>query len=264
MPGDAWSPAQYERFRLERRQPFDDLLGLVRRAPGMRVIDLGCGTGELTAKLHERLDARRTLGIDDSPAMLERARVRARPGLDFAPGDIAAFAIGSEYDLVFSNAALQWLPDHERLLARLTRALAPGGQLAVQVPANQDHPAHIAARQLAAEEPFASAMREPGPANEVLAPERYAALLDHLGYAEQHVRLQVYAHRLASRDEVVEWLRGSQLTTFEARLTPVLFAEYLARYRTRLASRLADTRPFFFPFKRILLWARLPGAGTGA
>ena len=256
MPQDAWNPEQYERFARERRQPFDDLLALVERAPAMRVVDLGCGTGELTADLHAALGARETLGVERSANMLARAAGLERPGLRFVRGDVAEFADAGTWDLVFSNAALQWLPDHERLFARLAGALAPGGQLAVQVPANFGHPAHVLASEIAAEEPFARLFASPPRTASVLAPERYAELLDDLGFARQSVRLQVYGHRLASRDEVVEWVRGTTLTAFESALPPDAFADFLRRYRERLLPRLRDARPFFYPFKRILMWAR--------
>jgi trans-aconitate 2-methyltransferase len=261
MPRDAWNPSQYERFAAERRQPFDDLRALVEPEPGMRIVDLGCGTGELTAELHEAFAARETLGIDRSAKMLERSTRFARPGLRFAPGDIAAFSADREWDLLFSNAALQWVGEHEHLVPRLAAALAPGGQLAIQVPANFDHASHRVAAEVAAEEPFAQALEgRPARVLGVLAPEAYATLLDRCGFARQHVRLQVYGHHLASRDEVVEWVRGTLLTAYEDALPPGLFPLFLERYRERLLPRLPDTRPFFFPFKRLLLWARLPEA----
>ena len=251
MPADTWDPEQYERFRAEREQPFRDLLGLVRPRPDMRVVDLGCGTGELTRELHRTLAARETVGLDSSPAMLERSAPHAGGGLRFQAGDIASFAERDAFDLVFSNAALHWVPDHETLLARLTDALRTHGQLAVQVPANFDHPSHLTATEVGAELGLA-----PHPVN-VLAPERYAAVLHRLGYADQHVRLQVYAHRLGSRDDVVEWVKGTLLTDYARRLERDAFDEFLRRYRDRLLARLADTRPFLFTFKRILFWARL-------
>jgi len=222
----------------------------------MRVVDLGCGTGELSARLHHELAAGETLGIDRSEAMLARARPRAEGGLRFEAGDIAAFAARAAYDLVFSNAALHWVDD-TALFARLTAALRPGGQLAVQMPANFDHPSHLVAAQVAGEAPFCDALGGHARAGRaVLPPEEYALLLERLGYAEQHVRLQVYGHRLAARDEVVEWVKGTLLTDYQRRLPAELYARFVARYRERLLPALEDTRPYFFTFKRVLLWAQ--------
>ena len=257
VPMDTWDPERYARFAAERAQPFHDLLDLVRPVAGGRVVDLGCGSGELTAELHRRLGAGQTLGLDSSPAMLGRARPLAGDGLRFEVGDIADFG-GGGWDVVFSNAALQWLPDHEALFGRLVGALAGGGQLAVQMPANFDHPSHLVAAEVAGEEPFRSALggwRELAP---IQAPEWYAILLDRLGLAEQHVRLQVYLHHLAAREEVVEWVRGTLLTAYAERLPTELFGRFLDRYRERLLPRLEDSRPYRYPFKRVLLWGRIP------
>jgi trans-aconitate 2-methyltransferase len=255
MSEDTWNPAQYERFAAERQRPFHDLLALVRARPGMRVVDLGCGTGELTRELHRHLAARETLGVDRSAAMLARSGAFAGDGLRFAQGDIADFGGERSWDLVFSNAALHWLPDHAALFARLARMLADGGQLAVQVPANFDHPSHVVAAEVAREAPFRAALGGGAHAENVLASEAYAVLLERLGFAAQQVRLQVYGHRLAGREEVVEWVRGSLLTDYERRLPPELFVRFLAAYRERLLPRLDEARPYFFTFKRVLLWA---------
>jgi len=254
MSGGDWNPAQYERFREERRQPFFDLLPLVRRYPDMQVVDLGCGTGELTRHLHERLGARETLGIDLSDAMLASCAARGGEGLRFVKGDFTQLAPEPQYDLVFSNAALQWAPDHEKLLTRLTAALTERGQLAVQVPANHDHPSQTVAAAVAQELPFRDALRGYVRAPSVLLPEEYAALLDRLGYREQHVRLQVYAHHLTAPTDVVEWVKGTLLIDYEQRLSEELYLRFLADYRERLLPLLGDRRPYFFAFKRILLW----------
>ena len=255
MGQDVWNPERYDRFRDERRRPFFDLLALVRPRPGMRVVDLGCGSGELTAELHRHVRAADTLGLDSSAAMLAKSDAFAADGLRFARGDIADFGAGATYDLVFSNAALHWLSDHATLFARLTAALAPGGQLAVQMPANFDHPSHTVAAEVAAEPIFRDALGgRAHAASNVRAPEEYARILDRLGYAEQHVRLQVYGPHLASREEVVAWTSGTLLTDYERRLSPDDYARFVARYRERLMPRLEDTRPYFFTFKRLLLW----------
>jgi len=253
---DTWKPDQYERFKAERSKPFYDLLDLVEASPAMQVVDLGCGTGELTADLHRRLKARRTIGIDQSQAMLERAGKNAADGLSFEPGDLNTWSPPYAPDLIFSNAALQWVDDHPALLSRLTETLAPGGQLAAQMPMNFDYPSHVVAREVEEEEPFRGKMAGPGRIGMTLGPEEYAVLLDDLGYAKQLVRLQVYAHHLDSREQVVEWVKGTLLTEYETRLGPELFPLFLERYRARLMPRLRDTEPFFYPFKRLLIWAR--------
>src|SRR5262245_48309958 len=249
MAESPWDPAQYARFADERRRPFEDLLALVRPRPGMRVVDLGCGMGELTRVVHERLGAGETVGIDSSPTMLARAVAVA--GLRFERGAIEHFAAERAYDLVFSNSALHWVADHSALLARLCAALTDGGQLAFQVPANFDHPSHTTAFAVAREEPFRTALGEVEHTAGVLVPEAYAALLARLGFREQHVRLQVYDHWLPGRDEVVEWTKGTLLTDYKRRLGPELYERFVARYRERLLPALDDTRPYFFAFKRI-------------
>jgi len=259
MAAGAWDPQQYERFARERREPFFDLLRLVRPRPAMRVVDLGCGTGELTAWLHRDLHARETVGIDSSAAMLERSAAFAGPGIRFERQDIRDFQEPGAFDLIFSNAALHWVPDHAALLRRLTESLAPAGQLAVQVPAMADDPSQVTAVEVAGEEPFLQALQGFRARSHTLTPDAYAVLLDQLGFAHQHVRLQVYLHHLRSREEVVEWVKGSLLTDYRSRLTPELYTRFLQRYRERLQPRLPDVRPFLFPFKRILFWAAEPG-----
>jgi trans-aconitate 2-methyltransferase len=260
MTADGWDPSQYDRFRSERQQPFRDLLALVRPHRGARVVDLGCGTGELTALLHAHVGAADTLGIDKSDAMRTPSAAYAGNGLHFEAGDISAFE-GSGYDVVFANASLHWVPDHEQLVARLAAALAPGGQLAFQVPANWDHPSHTVAAELAREPPFLEAFAGRPPddhTRSVLTPEAYATLFEQLGFPEQHVRLQVYGHHLASRDDVVEWLKGTLLTAYRVRLSPALYDQFVVAYHRRLIACLVDVRPYFYPFKRILCWGRRP------
>src|SRR5688572_13318829 len=106
-----WDPAQYHKFQAERAAPFEDLVKLIRVREGLRVIDLGCGTGELTARLADILPGSDVLGVDSSPAMLEKAEPLERPGLRFAL--MAIEAVSGEWDVVFSHAALHWVDDHE-------------------------------------------------------------------------------------------------------------------------------------------------------
>jgi trans-aconitate 2-methyltransferase len=249
-----WDPKQYELFRNERSLPFFDLLDGVRTKNPKRVIDLGCGTGELTKILHERVGATATLGIDSSAEMLAKAPQKI-DGLHFEQGDIAKFSAENAYDLIFSNAALQWVDDHETLFANLTRALAAGGELAVQMPANHDHVSHLLGAEIAARPRFAKALSGYIRKSPMLAPETYAALLEKIGLADQRVHLHVYAHRLESRAGIIEWVKGTFLTDYQKRLSADDYQAFLAEYTEELFARVPDERPFFYPFKRILLWA---------
>jgi trans-aconitate 2-methyltransferase len=258
LPSDSWDPTQYERFERERSAPFFDLLHLVEPSPGGRVVDLGCGTGELTRSLQERTGASATLGIDSSSAMLERSASFAGNGLSFELGDIAEWEPAEPFDVVFSNAALHWVDDHPALFERLTSALAPGGQLAVQVPANHDHASHLVAERVASEEPFRAALDGYVRRSPVLEAPAYAELLHRLGYESQHVRLQVYLHVLPEPEAVVDWVKGTLLTDYKRRLPEDLYDQFLARYRELLIAELPDERPYPFTFKRILLRGKLP------
>ena len=243
-----WNPDQYDKFKAERQQPFHDLAALVEHRPRMRVVDLGCGTGELTRALHEQLQAEETLGIDSSETMLLKSASFGSEMLRFERGDIEAFVADRPFDLIFSNAALHWIEDHDRLFAKLTSFLAPHGQLAVQMPYNHDHRSQTLAAEMAPR--YGAEPRRPP----LLAVEQYAALLHRLGFARQHVRLQVYGHVLPSSRDVAEWTKGSTLTEYERKLGD-RFEEFAAEYTERLARELGDERPYFFPFKRLLLWA---------
>ena len=257
---DTWDPRQYDKFQREREQPFYDLLMLVRQKSGMRVADLGCGTGKLTRVLHERLDARKTVGVDRSPKMLEPVLGQDQPhGLCFETGTIEAFAQGGDgdrFDLIFSNAAYHWVGDHDALLPRLAARLAPDGQLAFQVPAQHEDVTHVTADDLADTEPFRTALNGWRRANSVETPERYARLLYRAGFPSPSVRLIVYPHVLPSRDAVVEWMKGTLLTEYARHLPDEMFARFVEAYRERLLPRMEASEPFFFPFKRILCWGQ--------
>ena len=258
MSTDTWDPRQYDKFQREREQPFFDLLALVRPQQGMRVVDLGCGTGKLTRTLHERLDARHTVGLDRSESML--ADAPQAPGLRFESGTIESFVTQTSraepYDLIFSNAALQWVDDHEPLVERLAAALAPAGQLAFQLPANHDTLTHTLAAELATVEPFASVLGGWRRSQPVLTPDAYARLLYGCGFAQPKVHLIVYPHVLASREDVVEWVKGTMLTEYKRQLPPEVYDQFVEEYRVRLIAKLDEARPFFYPFKRILCWGQ--------
>jgi trans-aconitate 2-methyltransferase len=251
---DAWDPGQYNRYASEREQPFWDLARLLAPTSAPKVVDLGCGDGRLTTALHDTLGASETLGIDSSDAMIAGASAHASSDVTFERGDIGTWEQPGSLDIVFANASLQWVPDHAAVLRRWVGSLRAGGQVAVQVPANADHASHLVAAEVAAE--MLDAPPPDAVAQNVLRPEAYAVLLDELGCVEQHVRLQVYAHRLGSTADVVEWVKGTSLTRFKEPLGPERWEEFVDRYRARLLAVIGDRSPYLYPFKRILLWGR--------
>ena len=115
------------------------------------------------------------------------------------------------------------------------------------MPANHDHPSHRIAADLAPSFGIT-------PTLNVLPPGRYAALLHHLGFARQHVRLQVYGHLLPSSANVVEWTKGTTLTPYREALSPERYDEFLAEYRSRVVAALGNARPYFYTFKRVFMW----------
>jgi trans-aconitate 2-methyltransferase len=255
MNKDAWNPQQYKKFSKERDQPFYDLVKLIVPEPNMNVVDLGCGTGHLTKVLHNTLKAKHTLGIDSSEAMLLESKTFQVTNLSFEKCSIEGFSPQEKYDLIFSNAALQWLPDHPKLFKQITQYLASQGQLAIQMPSNFDYPTHLIAFELASEAPFSDVLKDSFKRS-VLKIDEYAELLYQLGFKEQNARLQVYGHTLESTESIIEWVRGSLLTYYRSLLPPPLFDQFETEYRSRILSRFGKKSPFFMPFKRLLIWGR--------
>ena len=254
ITADGWDPAQYHRFDAERDRPFFDLLELVQPVDAPALVDLGCGDGRLTVIADERLGAASSLGVDSSPAMLDKAP--AVDGITFDRGDIADWSVPDSADVIVANASLHWVGDHEAVLTRWRASLRPGGQLLVNVPANADHPSHRVLAEVT-DELGIEAELDPVASN-VLLPEAYADVLDRLGADEQNVRLQVYAHHLASSDEVVEWVKGTTLTRIRRVTDDAGYERFLARYRERLLAAIGEQAPYTYLFKRILFWARFP------
>lgn len=254
-----WDPKQYEKFENERTQPFYDLIQLIHPLDHPRIVDLGCGNGTLTQIVHEKFHATQTLGVDASKDMLAKAKLIQHDNLIFKEQDIQSFTSEEPFQLIISNAALQWVPNHESLFKKLTEFLAPSGQLAIQIPANQHALTHVIAAELAAEEPYQKAFKQKGnPMDNLLTMEQYAQLLDKLGYESQVVRLQLYAHFLESTASIIEWVKGSLLTYYKSHLDPDRYNEFLKEYQKRLLERLGWSEPFFFPMKRLFLWGQMP------
>lgn len=229
----AWDAGTYLRFGNERTQPALDLVARIGLSAPGSIVDLGCGPGNSTAILKARWPEAAVTGLDSDGDMLATAR-RDHPGIEFAPADIAEWRPVERCDLVFSNAALQWVGDHDRLLPRLFDAVAPGGALAVQMPRNHDFQTHAVMRQVAAEGPWAERLagaRDPSP---VRPPEfYYDCLAPHAaGFTLWETN---YIQIMDGPDAIVAWLMGTGLRPFLARLGPDEQPVFLDRYKALLA-----------------------------
>ncbi|MFJ4621418.1 trans-aconitate 2-methyltransferase [Streptomyces sp. NPDC088812] len=212
-PNPSWDPAQYLRHAGHRARPFTDLLAHVPDLPGdpPRIADLGCGPGHLTAVLADRWSTARVTGYDNSPRMLDRARTHAGARLDFAHADLTTWTPSETYDLIVSNAALQWVPGHLDAFPTWLDGIAPGGTFAFQVPHNLDAPLHALMRELGDSPRWKArvghALR---PVDSVHAPGVYLDRLARLGCATD-VWTTTYHHVLTGEDPVLDWVKGTGL-----------------------------------------------------
>ena len=251
MAGDPWSPDLYRRFERERTRPARDLLAAIALTAPARVTDLGCGPGNSTELLAERFHQASVTGLDTSEAMLAQARARL-PQACFQQADIGRWQPGTPPDLIYANAALQWVPDHAALVPRLFSLLAPGGALAFQVPDNRDEPSHRSMREVAAAGPWAAKLAQAGERVRVLPAVAYYDLLAPLA-ARVEVWRTVYHHPLEGAAAIVDWVRSTGLQPFLAPLSDSEQAAFLAAYETAVAA----AYPVRADGKRLLLFPRL-------
>lgn len=254
-----WDPAGYERFGDYRDRPFFDLTARIHARDPRYVVDLGCGSGGLTASLAQRWPAAAVQGLDSSPEMLAASGAHARkwPNLSFGPADIAAWTTPAAADVVVSNAALQWIPGHRNLLPGWLAALKPGAWFALQVPGNFTAPSHTLMRALAESPAWAG---------------RLAGVLRHddaVGGAADYLRIMLdagcdadawettYLQVLPGPDPVLEWVRGTALRPVLAALSSADARAFEAEYSARLAGAYPPSEHgTLFPFRRIFAVAR--------
>ena len=245
-----WDPGQYLRFESQRALPVHDLLGrLGDRAP-TRIVDLGCGPGTSTAALRARWPKARIEGIDLSEEMLAVAR-RSDPATVWRRDDLRTWRAAAPYDLVFSNAALHWVPDHAELFPRLLEAVAPGGALAVQMPASSESPVHRWVREVARSATWSSRWGTAVPAHPVEPPAVYYRLLAPRSAAVELWETE-YVHVLPDAASIVEWVKGTTLRPYLERLPPADQPSFLADV-TRGVAEAYPAEPdgrVLFPFRR--------------
>ena len=251
----SWNPDRYLQFADERLRPAVDLIGRIALDAPEQIVDLGCGAGNVTGLLAARWPAAQVTGFDSSSEMLERAR-STLPQARFELAGVEHWEPQEPIDLLFSNAALHWVGDHENLFRRLLDSLVPGGVLAVQMPGNFDAPSHRLIRELAASPVWAGRLRG-ARMGAVQAMADYHRLL-----APHCSRLALwettYWHMMHGTAPVLEWLRGTTLLPYLG----LLDEEGQADFLTDLAPRLAAAYPpcadgtTLFPFRRIFIVAQ--------
>ena len=257
-----WNPSLYRRFEEERTRPARDLADRCafpdRDPASLRIADLGCGPGNSTELLAARFPGADITGFDTSEAMLAAARERL-PQCRFAPADIGAFEPDRPFDLVYSNASLQWVLGHERLIPALMRHVAPGGLFAAQVPDNLAEEAQLAMREIAAEPEFRDHAHPEGERRETLGSrEDYYDWLVKAGAAEVDVWTTVYNHPMADAAAITQWFSSTGLKPFVDPLPAELKPRFLERYTAEMDRRYlerADGRRLL-PFPRLFLVAR--------
>lgn len=257
LSGTRWDPEHYLRFADRRTRPGIELLARIPDVEPSRIVDLGAGTGHLTAMLAARWPTARVTGIDASTDMLERARTE-HPELDWQHADIADWAPDGPVDVLFSNAALHWLDDHASLFPRLRRCLAPGGVLAVQVPDNWREPSHQVPAAVLDDGSWPDEVRA------LLMRDRVAPPADYLRWlqpATVDLWRTTYWQELTGPDPVWAWTSGSLLRpvieALESGDLPRFRDAVVAGYRAAYPP--GDDGVTLLPFSRVFLVARVPG-----
>lgn len=251
-----WNPEAYLSFADQRGRPFFELLSRVRADAPRRVADLGCGPGNLTATLAQRWPQADIEALDSSPEMVRAARER---GIDANIGDVADWTPKPGTEVVISNATLQWVPDHPRLLIRWAGQLASESWIAMQVPGNFDAPSHLAVRELVRRGEWSERLRDfsfrEAPVED---PVGYADLLADAGCAVDAWET-TYVHVLTGENPVLEWITGTALRPVRSRLSDPEWEQFRAELIPMLDSAypMRSDGTTFFPFRRIFVVAQV-------
>lgn len=255
MTARAWDPAAYLTFAAFRARPVEDLLHRITLDVPGAIYDLGCGAGNVTAMLAAKWPERAVTGIDSSASMLTAAQ-KHFPHMHWRAGDIAAWSPPDPPALIFSNAALHWLPDHAALWPRLMATLAPGGILAVQMPNTADAPYRACLAMVLQRDPWRSRLAEVSTHPDPLRAGDYYDLLAQQGAVdiwETH-----YGHPLETLDAVVAWVSGAALVPYLSVMNAAEKSQFLADYRdsaSRLYRPQADGR-ILFTMRRLFVLAK--------
>ena len=253
-----WDPGQYLRYADERARPFFDLLARVRATDPGYVADLGCGPGNLTVTLAERWPGAQVVGVDNAEEMISAARSQPspHPSVSFVAGDVRTWRPERPLDVLVSNAVLQWVPDHRRVVSQWPGLLAPGGWLAFQLPGNFDQPTHAILLDLVRSARWAPLLAGVSLNRQAEDPAGDLDLLAGAGCSVDAWET-TYLHVLHGAHPVVEWYRGTGLRPVLAALDPGQAEEFLADYSERIeAAYPAAPYGTVLPFRRVFVVAQ--------
>lgn len=258
----SWDPERYLQYADERGRPFVDLIARVGAQSPARVVDLGCGPGNLTALLARRWHEAEVVGVDSSKEMVERARADVA-GVAFAAQDLRDWvSTGPDVDVLVSNATLQWVPGHLDLLPEMLARVRPNGWLAFQVPGNFDQPSHTLRKELAARPPYAEHLHDVAePAAHDAA--TYLRALQALGCTADAWET-TYLHVLTGPDPVYSWVLGTSLRPVLQRLPAALADRFADEFKALLREAYPDDgHGVVLPFRRVFVVAQKTGHKTG-
>lgn len=243
-----WDPNCYNEFKIERYQPFEDLYSFIVPRKKMVVVDLGCGTGELTSILADRLEDCNVVGIDSSDDMLDKARKKMQPGLEFKKMKIEE--VSGQWDLIFSNAAIQWVDNHPMLFKKLLSLLTPEGQMVIQIPTG--HLAMELIKEVVQELPCRDLLKGWYYQSPVLTIDEYSEIIYRNGFKDFLIYEKVYSHGLKNSDDIVRWMEATALLPYLERLPAEEHKVMLQQYRETIIKKW-PSGSVFFGFKRILI-----------
>ena len=251
-----WNPEIYNRYKDIRFKPFYDLLSLIEEVPDMKGIDLGCGTGEQTATITHRFKSASILGIDSSAEMLEKSKEYENNRLKFELQSIEdAVHSDPKWDLVFSNAALQWLENHKELFPKVIHLLNPGGQLAIQMPVQTDNVLNQMLLELVQEERYAKLFNNFVRESPVLSMDEYAQILFENGIEEIDIMQKVYPIIAENADQLLEFISGSALIPYLELLEGEEKTNFVTAYKEKIKYHFHKF-PAIYAFKRLLIYGK--------
>ncbi|WEK69337.1 MAG: methyltransferase domain-containing protein [Candidatus Chryseobacterium colombiense] len=251
-----WNPDVYNQFKETRNLPFFDLMQFVSSEGLKKAIDIGCGTGEQTHILSEKFPNTEFLGIDSSSEMLEKSKAFENELLSFEQKTVEELYNSTDkWDLIFSNAALQWSDDHKKLFPKLLSLLSENGQFAVQMPLQTENMLNQILFQLASEEPYKTHLQSWNRVSPVLSLDEYSGMMFEYGLKNLHISVRVYPIIAEDVVKFFQFISGSALIPYLERLEGNIKQHFIEEYKKRIAEKF-EKFPAIYAFKRILLYGR--------